>query len=201
MRHAFLTLLIAVASLLGLGCEEEVKPSKVVGEVRFSGQSCGGDFPNIDGTLAEGGAQYYGYCTKQGDNLEFVVATKDRAKATNSTDFYLLVRGIAGPPVEGVNGQNGLPKEDTANYTTFTSVLFKNVNEYTFELDDPNDFETEGLCDITLFAKPIEGELNPNKQTFSYYVSMDCGGLEAETATDDTIVLGYMEFHFYFSDC
>jgi len=201
MRKAFLTILVIVASIVGLGCEEEVKPSKVVGEIHFSGQQCSGDFENIDGTLAEGGASYYGYCDKQGDNFEFVVATKNRAKATNSTDFYLLVRGIAGPAKEGVNAPNGVPKDDEANYTTFESILLKNVNEYKFEYDDPNDFSTEGLCDITLFAKPVEGELNPNKEKFNFYVAMDCGGLEAETATNPDIALAFMEFEFYFSDC
>jgi hypothetical protein len=203
MRHTFLTLVIAVASILGLGCEEEIKPSKVVGEIHFSGQQCGDDFENIDGTLAQGGATYYGYCTKSGDDLEFTVATQDRAKATNSTDFYLLVKGVKGPPVEGVNGANGQPKEDDANYTTFQSVLFKNVNEYSFEYEDPNDFQdgSNGNCRIVLFAKPIEGELNPNKQKFDYYVEMDCGALEAETNTDSSIVLNYMEFYFYLSDC
>jgi hypothetical protein len=201
MRKAFLTILVVVASIAGLGCEEEVKPSKVVGNIHFSGQSCGGDFPNIDGTLAEGGASYYGHCEKQGDNFEFMVATADRAKATNSTDFYLLVRGIVGPPKEGVNAPNGQPKDDEANYTSFESVLFKNVNEYKFEFDDPNDFSVEGLCDITLFAKPAEGELNPNKEKFNFYVSMYCGGIAAETATDENIVLNQMDFQFYFSDC
>ena len=201
MRKAFLTILVVIASIVGLGCEEEVKPSKVVGEIHFSGQQCGGEFENIDGTLAEGGASYYGYCDKQGDNFEFVVATKNRAKAVNATDFYLLVSGIVGPPVEGVNAPNGQPKDEPGNYTTFESILLKNVNEYKFELDDPNDFSTEDLCDITLFAKPAEGELNANKEKFNFYVALDCGGLEAETATDDSIVLRYMEFEFYFSDC
>jgi len=201
MRNAFLTILVCAVSIAWLGCEEEVKPSKVVGEIQFSGESCSGEFENIDGTLAKGGAKYYGYCKKKGDSFEFTVGTKDRAKATNSTDFYLLVRGIAGPPVEGVNDANGLPKDDEANYTTFESVLLQNVNQYIFELDDPNDFDTEGLCNITLFAKPIDGELNPNKQKYDFYVAMVCSGLSAESAYDDQIVLNVLEFYFYFSDC
>lgn len=201
MKKAFLTMLFVVGAITVLGCEEEVKPAKVVGEIHFSGLQCGDDFENIDGTLAKGGAEYYGSCKKSGDNFEFTVATKDRAKAVNSTDFYLLVRGVVGPPTEGVNGANGLPKDDEANYKAFESVLFKNVNEYNFEFGNANDFSIEGLCDIVLYAKPIDGELNPNKEKFNFYVAMDCGGLDAASATDETIVLNNMEFEFYFSDC
>lgn len=200
MKNAFLTMLVVVGAIAWLGCEEEAKPSKVVGEMRFSGVQCDGDFENIDGTLAKGGAEYYGWCKKRGDNFEFTVGTKDLAKANNSTDFYLLVRGVVGPPVEGVNGADGLPKDDEANYTTYEMVLLKNVNVYQFEAEDESDFSVDGLCHITLFAKPIEGELNPNKEKFNFYVSMDCGGLEAE-ATDQSIILNNLEFEFYFSDC
>ena len=145
MRKALLTTLVVVASIAGLGCEEEVKPSKVVGSLQFSGQQVSGDFTNIDGTLAEGGAKYFGYCDKNGDNFEFVVATKDRAKASNATDFYLLVRGVVGPPVEGVNDASGLPKDDSANYTSFESILLNKVldemqntiGDWGFEKDGP----------------------------------------------------------------
>jgi hypothetical protein len=202
MKNAMLTILVCVGSILGLGCEEEVKPARVIGNIHFSGVQCGGDFENINGTLAQGGAAYYGYCKKKGNgDFEFLVATADRPKAVNSTDFYLLVRGVVGPPAEGVYDANGQPKDDENLYTTFESVMFKNVNEYKFEFDDPNDFSSDGLCDITLYAKPIKGELNPDKQKFNFYVAMNCGAIEAPVATDDSIVLNQMDFYFYFSDC
>jgi hypothetical protein len=202
MRNVLATILVGITVVCLAGCEEEVKPSKVYGEISFSGSQCGGDFPSINGTLAEGGAKYFGYCNKSGDTFDFVVGTEDKSKAVNASDFYLRVTGIAGPPTEGVFGATpGQPKDDDALYTTFEAVLFKNVNDFTFELADDNDFDTPGLCDITLFAKPIEGELNPNKESFDFYVSMECGGIAAPSNTDDTIILRSMQFQFFFSRC
>jgi hypothetical protein len=181
--------------------EQEPEQSHVVGEIHFSGQQCGGDFESIDGTLAEQDADFYGYCATIGDDFEFVVGTKERDKATASTDFYLVVNGIQGPPVAGVCGTDGEPLDDEANYTGFEDVLFKNVNEYEFEYDNPDDFYTLGMCEITLFAEPVVGELNPNHEEFDYYVALDCGGLAAESPTDPMIVLNYIEFEFFFTGC
>jgi hypothetical protein len=202
MRNAFVSILIGIGALGMLGCEEEVKPAKVHGEMSYNGVQCGAEFETISGSLAKGGAKYYGYCKKKkDDSFDFVVATADMANATNSTDFYLQVRGIVGPPVEGVYDANVQPKDDPNLYTTFESAVLKNVNDFTFEYGDSNDLENPELCDITLYAKPIEGELNPNKEKFKWFVEMVCGGLDVPANTDDTIILNHLAFKFWFSGC
>jgi hypothetical protein len=208
-RATVQTLALACAIASAPSCRDEADPNiseepdvyAVVGEVHYAGQQCGGDFESIDGTLAEQEAQFFGYCERDGDDLEFVVGTEDRPHANASTDFYLLVRGVAGPPAEGVFDTDGQPRDEATYFTTFEDFLFKSVHEFLVDYDDPSDFTNQEFCNITLFAEPIAGELNPNAEQFDYYVALDCGGLAAEAPTDPTIVLNYLEFEFYFRGC
>lgn len=181
--------------------DSDTASAAVYGSIHFSGQQCGGDFAEFSGSLAEDGADFFGYCHRTGDDLDLVVGTNDLEQATNSTDFYLAMTGIVGPPVEGVYDGGGDPKDEESLFTSFESVIFKNVNVHEFELADSDDFSIEGLCDIVLYATPIAGEQNPDGDGFEIFTAMDCGGIDAPATTDETIVLNYLEFELWLDGC
>jgi hypothetical protein len=194
---------LCLCALVSMACEEPAPPSKVHGTVECS--ACAQTF-NVSGELSEGDSKYYGYCkTDDADNLKFVVGTSDRTHATASSDFFLQIAGIQGPPTEGVYcstpGQainsDGCSGEDDENlYTGFEQGFIKNVNEFAFSQGDAAD---EELCVVELYAVPIEGELDPKQGSFDYYMSLDCRTLDIPSASGES--LNWVRAQLWFGNC
>jgi hypothetical protein len=195
---AIVPVILFAALACGLvSCEEETVPSRVNGYIRCG--QCQGEFP-VDGNLAESNAKYYGYCEKDGDNLTFVVATDDKAHATSSSDFYFRLEGVQGPPTVGYHdpaAAAGVPKDDDALHTGFTSCTIKNVNEYSF---GPDDAASPELCMVQLYAEAGEGELDPNQKQFDYFVWFKCQTISV-AAVGGAETLTSVESELFFANC
>jgi hypothetical protein len=198
MKSIIPVILLAAMACGLVSCEEEAVPARVYGTIFCS--PCQPEF-KVDGNLAESNAKYYGSCDKQGDNLTFTVATDDKSHATSSSDFYFRLSGIQGPATEGYHepaAAAGVPKDDEALYTGFDSCSIMNVNEFSFSKDDA-DYPDQ--CNVQLYAKPSEGELDPNQKKFDYYVWFKCWTLDEPSVADSSITLNTVEAQLFFANC
>ena len=180
-----------------LSCEEETLPSRVNGFIRCG--QCQGEF-GVNGNLAENNAKYYGYCEKNGNNLTFVVGTDDKAHATSSSDFYFRLADIEGPPNEGFHDPAkaaGEPWDDDAYHKNFGSCTMMNVNEFSFT---PDDAVSPDLCMVQLYAKPAEGELDPDQKKFDYFVWFKCTTISVPSVSG-TEDLTSVEAELFFGNC
>ena len=190
------TTVICLCALVSMACEEPAPPSKVHGTVDCS--ACAQTI-NVSGELSEGDSKYYGYCkTDDADNLKFVVGTTDRSHATASSDFYLQITGIEGPPSTGVysNATTLQPKDDPSLNTDFDQGYIKNVNEFSFTQGDAGD---QNLCVVKLYAVPAEGELDPQQSSFDYFVWLDCRTLSVASTGGTT--LNSIDAKLWFGNC
>ena len=186
---------VLALAFAAVSCETPSKPTNVVGTIRCS--SCSDTF-SVNGDLSEGSAKYFGYCEVDAEeNLTVVVGTDDRSHATSASDFYLSVTGVVGPPTEGVFDGSGDPKLDESLFTTFQSGRIKNVNEYAFSPDDASDPD---LCNVNLYAVPLEGELDPNREEFDYYLFLDCHSLDVPPISGPSN-LTWVEAELYLGNC
>jgi hypothetical protein len=188
---------LCLCALVSLACEDPASPSKVHGTVECS-ECYGGPF-TVSGELSDGDSKYYGYCkTDDADNLTFVVGTNDRTHATASSDFYLQLIGIQGPPSVGVysNSTTQLPIDDPSRNTDFEQGYIKNVNEFSFSQGDAGD---QSLCVVRLYAEPSEGELDPKQGSFDYFVWLDCRTLSIPSTSGAT--LNWVRAQLWFGNC
>ena len=128
-----------------------------------------------------------------------MVATDDKAHATSSSDFYFRLADVAGPPVEGYKDPAlGVTKDDDALHTGFGSCTIMNVNEFSFDQTDAN---SPDLCEVQLYAKPAEGELDPTNKKFDYFVWFKCQTIAVPAVADSNIQLTFVEAELFFGNC
>jgi hypothetical protein len=196
MKSVAPILVIALSAGALLSCEEEKLPSYVEGWIRCS--ACTQQF-TISGDLDSSKAKYYGYCDKtKSDEFNFVVGSSDLAHVESATDFYISFSGIAGPPTEGAYA-DPVTEEPKYEPTSFSTAVVKNVNQWGFTQADAT---TPEQCAVSLFAKPVKGELTPMRETFQFFVKIECLGLNDVLDTNNKgFYLTSVEAELWFDDC
>jgi hypothetical protein len=200
MKRAIVVALFGLAALglvaSGLlGCEEEKKLAYVEGHFEFLDV----DF-NPKGSLAQGGAKYYGRCSFSSDSNKFLFEVgNDKLNAIDSaTETYLKFTGIVGPPQAGVytDPVAKVEKEGVEFHTVFGSAIIANGgNEFSF--DQPTEIDD---CYVALFAQAAEGELTSiDEVEFTYYVGLQCPNLD-DVASGSTNLNGFNGW-FFFQGC
>jgi hypothetical protein len=200
MRTAISWAMFGLVALGLLACEEPKKKAFVEGEFQLSTSS--EDFGFI-GSLAEGGAEYYGSCNYSGSNerFEFEVGDAAMVDVDSATEIYIKFTGIVGPATEGVYSDAAakIPKDDESLQTSFGHAIIKNGgNQFSFDQPDPAD---NANCFVVLFGKAVDGEVTPiEEKSFGYYVEFHCtslDGVEDSAGQPLTAFNGY----FYFKGC
>ena len=186
-----------------LSCEEDAKPTKVYGQLHCG--ECTSGFV-VDGTLGTGGEDYYGHCTRSGDNLSFAIGQGDPTSSSFTSELYYEVNGIVGPPVVGVYDEDGDLINNESNYRTFASAKVYNTNQWSFSQDDINPDE----CYVSLFAEPLieetdEGEVEEvtpdqfGNMPFELFVNINCLGLSVDSVQGQTLT--WMTIRVWFDRC
>jgi hypothetical protein len=196
MRTAVMGALVGFVALGLLACEEPKKKAYVEGEFEISSAE---DEFSFQGSLAEGGADYYGYChySKSNETFEFEVGDAKKANISSPTQLYVKFLGIDGPPVEGVyeDAVAKIPKDLDVKIGFGTGSISNGGNDFVFA--QPDD---DTSCYVELFAKAVAGEVTlVAEKEFTYYVSFHCTNLEGVASGDQELTSFYG--HFYFKGC
>lgn len=198
MRKAIIAALIGLVAIGAYGCDDEKKKAYVEGEFQISTSS---DPFNFNGSLAQGGADLYGYCkySAANDLFEFEVGHASMVDIDTSTKLYVKFTGVEGPPVMGVyeDAVAKIPKEGDVKVAFGTGYIANGGNSFVVPDDDPED-----NCYFELFAQADSaiGEVTPiEDQSFSYYVSVMCTGLTG--VENDGVPLNSFSGEFYFKGC
>jgi len=196
MRTAVMGALVGLVAIGLLACEEPKKKAYVEGEFEIS--SADSEF-NFQGSLAEGGADYYGYChySKANEEFEFEVGNAKRTNISSPTQIYVKFKGIEGPPVEGVyeDPVAKIPKDPDVKAGFATGAISNGGNDFNFS--QPED---DTSCYVDLFAKAVAGEVTEiAEKGFTYYVSFHCTNLDNVASGDQELSSFYG--HFFFKGC
>jgi hypothetical protein len=199
MRTVIIWALFGLVVLGLLACEEPKKKAYVQGEFLLSTSAETFDF---QGSLAQGGADYYGYCKYNGSSnrFEFEVGDAKMVNIDSATELYVKFTGIVGPATEGVYSDQvaKIPKDDADLKTLFGAAIITNGgNSFSFNQPDPADNPN---CYVALLAKAVSGEVTPDtEKPFNYYVALHCTSLDdvASGSQPLTAFNGY----FYFKGC
>jgi len=197
MRTAIFAAVFGIVALGLLACEEPKKLSYVEGVFEATPQ--GEDFAP-KGSLAHGGAKYYGYCkyTESSSKFEFEVGDAKMNDIDSVTETYVKFSGIVGPPVAGVYTDlvAKIPKEGDELHTVFTTAIIANGgNEFSF--NQPEDTDD---CYVALFATAAEGEVTKTDEVeFDYYVELSCPSLD-DVHSGSTNLNGFNGY-FFFQGC
>jgi hypothetical protein len=195
MRKAIVAVVFGMSAVGLLSCEEAKKTLYVEGYVQFLDVEY-----SPEGSLARGGAEYYGYCQYDADaqTFEFEVGDDKRIAIDSASETYVKFTGVAGPYVDGVyeNAVAKIPKDASEHMRGFGQATLKSGgNEFVFEMMD--DLED---CNVSLFAKAVEGEVTQGSGAeFTWYVELDCPNLDG-VESGDTNLNGFNGF-FYFQGC
>lgn len=197
MRTAIVVALFGIVAYGLLACEEAKKLSYVEGAFEATPQ--GEDFAP-EGSLAHGGATYYGYCkyTPSTSKFEFEVGDAKMNDIDSVTETYVKFAGIVGPPTEGVYSDlvAKIPKEGDEFHTVFGNAIIANGGNQ-FNFGQPEDTDS---CYVTLFAQAAEGEVTKTDEVgFTYYVQLQCTSLDGVTS-GSTSLTGFNGW-FFFQDC
>jgi hypothetical protein len=199
MRTAIIGAMFGLVVFGLLACDEPKKKAYVEGEFQLSTSS---EFFDFQGSLAQGGADYYGFCKYSGSNNRFEFEVGD-AKAVNidsATELYLKFTGVEGPATEGVYSDAAakIVKNDAALKTLFGSAIIKNGgNSFSFNQPDPSGNPN---CYVELFAKAVSGEVTPDaEKPFNYYVALHCTSLSGVSSGSQPLT-GFNGF-FYLKGC
>ena len=196
-RTLYLIGMMALAATLAT-CAEE-KETYVEGEVLSVSNNFNFNFP-VRGDLTESGAEWYGFCSVNGDNLTFEVGDDDKNHINSEQQFYLLVANVKGPPQEGVwvDPTATTYIDDESRKTEFARLEFKNV--YVWVIDDttPDAYEN---CSVELFSTPGVGEHTPKLHSFGYFVRVLCDNLIGLGDKSGEVNLGKIEANLYFERC
>ena len=196
MRTAIIWAIFGLVVFGQLACDEPKKKAYVEGHFEFIDI----DF-NPKGSLARGGASYYGSCTytKSTERFQFEVGDVAEAGVNSAAETYIRFNGIVGPATEGVYSDAAakIVKEDPDLRTVFGSAVIKNGgNRFAFEQPEGNP-----SCYVNLLAKAVTGEVTKiDEKKFNYYVALQCTGLtgvEDDSGTPLTAFNG----HFFFKGC
>jgi hypothetical protein len=197
MRTAIVAVLFGISAIGLLSCEEAKKLSYVEGVFESTPQ--GEDFAP-KGSLAHGGAKYYGYCkyTASSNKFEFEVGDATMNDIDSVTETYVKFSGIVGPPVAGVYSDlvAKIPKEGVDFHTVFTNAIIANGGNQ-FSFDQPDDTEQ---CYVALFATAAEGEVTKTDDAeFDYYIQLNCPSLD-DVSSGSTNLNGFNGW-FFFQGC
>jgi len=197
MRKSIIGAFVVLVAFGALSCDE-AKKMYVKGEVDIGTSTETFDF---EGSLGKGGADNYGTCSYSDNKFSFEIGTSSLSSVSSSTELYLKVTGIQGPPIQGVYEDPAAttlePKDDQE--IAFGSVKVKN-GANTFSFSQSDDEVNPDSCYFEMFAQAISGELTPDeRQEFQYYVSLHCSGL-SDVMSGDT-ALNSINASFYFANC
>jgi hypothetical protein len=186
---------LVVAAVLFSSCKEEPDPSYVWGSMEYQADSSLGDY-EVNGTLAKGGENYYGWCELGEEGFRFAVG--DDRPGQTGTGYYFEVSGISGSPESGVYDSDGEVKVDEDYHKSIKSMRIINVDNWLLDSDDiPDD-----TCYVSLFAEAVEEELTPEdfgSMPFQYFVQIKCNGLDVKSNKDKTLTDVYMDV--WFDNC
>jgi len=197
MKTAIVMALFGIVAFGLLACEEPKKLSYVEGVFEATPQ--GEDFAP-KGSLAHGGAKFYGYCkyTESTKRFEFEVGDAKMNDIDSVTETYVKFSGIVGPPVAGVYSDpvTKLQKEGTEFHTVFGNAIIANGGNQ-FNFGQPEDTDD---CYVTLFAMAAEGEVTKTDEAeFTYYVGLQCTSLD-DVTSGSTNLTGFNGY-FFFQSC
>jgi hypothetical protein len=199
MRTAIIGAMFGLVVFGLLACEEPKKKAYVEGEFQLSTSS---EFFDFQGSLAQGGADYYGYCKYAGSNdrFEFEIGDAKLVNIDSATELYVKFNGIVGPATEGVysDAVAKIPKDDAGLRTLFGSAIIRNGgNQFSFTQPDPAE---NSSCYVELLAKAVSGEVTPAaEKPFNYYVALHCTSL-ADVSSGSQPLTGFNGF-FYLQGC
>jgi hypothetical protein len=200
MRTAILWVMFGLVVFGQLACDDPKKKAYVEGTFQMSTSS---EIFDFEGSLAHGGADYYGYCKYSGSSqrFEFEVGDAKLVGIDSAAELYVKFMGIEGPYTEGVYSDAAakVPKEDPALKTYFGSAVIKSGgNQFSFTQPDP---AVNANCYVELFAKAIQGEVTPiEEKAFGYYVGLHCTSLSGVVDAGGQPLASFTG-EFYFKGC
>jgi hypothetical protein len=196
MRKALWGALIAVIAFGAFACDE-AKKIYVEGEIG-TGVS-GGDDIAFEGTLGQGGTDYYGTCSYSDNKFAFEVGTSAPSAIDSTAEIYIKVTGVQGPPQEGVYSDTDADPwdlNDDGEYAFGSMEVRTGVTAYEFSQSEAG----ENSCYFDMFATPKPAEVSrEGLQQFNYYVSIRCSGLS--DITSDDVPLNSVNGFFFFANC
>ncbi|MDJ0762645.1 MAG: hypothetical protein QNJ97_06605 [Myxococcota bacterium] len=198
MKMRIIGISLAIPALFLSTCKDESAPTLVYGY--FDCDQCDGRL-EVNGSVAESGEDYYGWCERDGDDLNIAVGSDNPSLDGFGNGKYFEIRGIDGPPEDGVYNSDGQIKNDEDNYTTFSSAKIVNVHTWKVKEDDIPD---DGSCYVRLYAEADEGELSQEdygSNPFDVFVQIICSGALNVTGTPTGAVLEGMNVKAWFKNC
>jgi hypothetical protein len=187
---------MVVAAVLLSSCKEEADPAYVWGSLEYTADSLMDDY-KVNGTLAKGGENYYGWCRQDEDGFSFAVGDGAPGQMS-STGSYYEVSGISGSPESGVYDSDGDVKIDDSYHKSIKSIRIINVHNWKLDSGDIPD----NTCYVSLFAEAAEEEVTPDDYgslPFQFFVQIQCNGLDVESDKGDILRDVYMDV--WFDNC
>jgi hypothetical protein len=200
MRTLFIGAMLGLVAIGLLACDQPKKKAYVEGQFQMSTSPTVFDF---GGTLAHGGADYYGSCkySKSDELFEFEVGDAKMVNIDSAAQLYVKFTGIEGPATEGVYSDPvaKIAKNDETLRTLFGSAVIKSGgNQFSFGQPDPTVNEN---CYVELFAKAVTGEVTPTEdKAFNYYVGLHCTNLDNVVDSGGQPLNSFNGF-FFFKGC
>jgi len=200
MRKMIVVALFGLAAIVQFACDEPAVNAYVEGDFEFSAQPSGQPNFQPTGSLAQGGAEYYGYCkySTGTEKFEFEVGDVAKASVNSASQTYVKFTGIVGPPAAATysDAGNKIVDDDPAKRTVFAKGYISNGgNDFVFDQPDPAN-----SCYVKLFAKAAQGEVTlVEEKPFLYYVELQCTGLDGVMSGDQA--LDSFNGSFFFAGC
>lgn len=189
--------LFVAAALALASCAEAEDPAYVWGTV--TANVIDPTTSTLSGTLAKSGERYFGFCDYDAKEETFSFGVgSGKPGLSNSSDWYLVLEGVKGPPQEGTFGAGGDPKSGDAYRTTFGRAVVTQLYSWVVlgaEVDSDH-------CNVRLFSKAGVGEVEPkSERRFQYYVEVGCRGVDIPDQNKTGINLSTFEASLYFKGC
>ncbi len=197
MKKALILCVLFGPAALVSSCAEEEEPAYVWGTV--SANVIDPKPPTLNGSLDKGGERYFGFCEYDDKAKTFSFGVGSGKPGLGKTsDWYLMVEGIQGPPQEGAFGADGSPKSGEMYQATFKRAVVTQLYSWVV-----SGGEVDGdYCNVRLFAEAGDGEVEPYTQRrFRYYAELQCSSIEIADQNETGVDLTSFDAALYFKGC
>jgi hypothetical protein len=188
------------AAFLALGfwsCDEPKESAVAWGTITADGIEGSQGIDSAEGLSLDSAS---GYCRYQDNKFSFALGTRLPGQLASSSDYYLIINDIEGPPSPRPYNSNGTPRTDE-DRSFGGGTIYAEKNSRDFAQEDM----IEGQCRVVLFAEAALGDLTPvayGKSQFQYLVSIDCtGGLKPLSTEVTPIDINGFSLTLWFDNC